>query len=126
FANDQQAAGIFVDAMHQAKAGNLRVDAFLGTKAEMPRQSVEQGAGIIAITRMYHHSSGFMYHHYGFVFIADVQRNVFRDYPGIYRCLGGVYDDFISWLYFIIGFYRLIIDPYHPRFGSLLNFIACG
>ncbi len=48
--------------------------------AEMPRKGVDQGAAVIAVTRVYDQSGRFVHHQEVIVFIHYVERDIFGNY----------------------------------------------
>jgi hypothetical protein len=67
----QQAAGVLVEAMHDAGAGNA------GQLRRMVQQRVEQGARGIAVARMHHQAGRLVDHDQRFVLEHDGERDVF-------------------------------------------------
>ena len=75
--NDEETAGVFVDAVHQSHAwvGNVIVWVVL----EMPGEGIDQCAVVVAMARMHAHSCGLVHHQQVVVLIDDVQRDVLGD-----------------------------------------------
>lgn len=74
FCHHQQAAGVFVDAVHDARpadAANARK-----TVAAMVQQGVYKGTIGGAGGRMHHHAGGLVHHDQGVIFIGDDKGNV--------------------------------------------------
>ena len=75
---------------------------------------------------MYYHADRFIDHHDPFIFVNDIERNIFRNYS---VCSGsdiGIDNDLISWSYFIIGPDFFAIYQHHARINGLLQFVAGG
>ena len=75
--NDQQAAGIHVDPVHQhTHPVVLRVRP-LG-QAQVESQSIDQRAREMPVARMDHHPGRFVHNQEIFILVDDIERNVFR------------------------------------------------
>jgi len=74
FGYHHQAGGVFVQSVHNARAGNVR------ELRVAVQQAVQQGARPVARRRVYHQAGGFVHHQDVFVFVDDGE---------VYR-LGGV------------------------------------
>ena len=73
----QQAAGVLVDAVHDAGA-DLAADTGQAAPA-MPQQGVDQGAVRVAGGRVHHHALGLVDHQQVGVLIHDIQRDLLRN-----------------------------------------------
>ena len=73
---------------------------------QMPGDGIDQRAGIISASGMHHQSRRFVHHHQVFVFVHDVEGNVFRDdFIVIFRPVQEN-DDFIERFHFIAAFHQ--------------------
>ena len=98
FGNDHDAAGILIQPVHDAGADHP-VDA--RQVLTVKQQRIDQRARIMSRRRMHYHASGFIEHDHIFIFIDDIQRNVFR--LRLQRNRPGQYDlKYISRFNFII------------------------
>ena len=75
FGNDHDAAGILIQPVHDTGADHP-VDA--RQVLTVKQQRIDQRARIMPRRRMHHHAPGFIEHDHIFIFIDDIQRNVFR------------------------------------------------
>ena len=74
FCNDQKAAGILINAMHNAGADGP-ADAGQPPRT-VPQQCIDHGAVRVAGRRVHHHAFGLVDHQQAVILIHNVQRNV--------------------------------------------------
>ena len=116
--NDQQSAGVFVDAVHQSDARVVRVVS--RQTAQMPSDSVDQRAVEVAHTRVDHKSCGFIDHHQLVVFVNDVERNILGLYRGVVVRAVHHQRHHVARTNLIIAFHRTVVHVHHSRVACLL------
>jgi hypothetical protein len=98
FGDDQQAAGVLVQAMHNTSAWNLIIG------RQMMQQRIKQGAAPVTATRMHNKPGRLVDYDQCFVFKDNIERDIFRllgQHTGVCR-LGN--DQFFATHQLMLGF----------------------
>ena len=122
--NDQQPACILVDAMHQAYSRVVRVEVLI--VAQMPRQSVDQCAAIVAATGMHHQARWLVDDEQDLIFIDNIEGQVLgNDLP---IALGMIQDecDDVARLDLVVALDGLVVGPDATRLCCFLYAVAAG
>ena len=122
FGHHEQSRRVFVYSVH--KAETRVADIIVGGVAEMPCESVDERAGIVAVSRMHYKSGRFVDDEYRFVFVHNVERNVFGyDFKVVARAVHH-YEHGVERLYAVVAFYRSAVHDYASGLCGLLNAVA--
>ena len=122
FGHYEKSGGVLVYAVYQPYSRVVRV--IVRIVFQMPGDGIDQRAGIIPAAGMYHQSRRFVHHHQVFVFIHDVEGNVFRDdFIFIFRPIQEN-DDFIERFHLIAAFHRPSVYEDEFLLGSPLQPVA--
>lgn len=119
---DQQSGGIFVNAVYQSHLRIVRIVG--GYVAQVPGDGIDQCPVVITASRMDYQSGGLVDNHQVFVFVYDIQRNVFGN--DIVFVTGTVHHDrqYILRLYFVAAFYRFPVGHDKSCIRSLLDTVS--
>jgi len=74
--NDEESAGVFVYAVYQSHLGAVGIEG--GHIAHVPCNGIDEGAGEVSGSWMYHHAGWLVDYHEDVVFIYDIEGYVFR------------------------------------------------
>ena len=118
--DNQQSAGIFVDAMHQPRA----VTAVVRQVFKVIDQRINKGTAIVAVPRVYYHTRRLVYHQQTIVFIHYLQRYIFGYQQILVRRMCKIHLHLIVSFHAMIRLHRLTIHEYIPLFSRLLHLIA--
>ena len=118
--DNQQSAGIFIDAMHQPRS----VTAVVRQVFKVIDQRIDKGTAIVAVSRVYYHPRRLVYHQQTIVFIHYLQRYIFGYQQILVRRMCKIHLHLIVSFHAMIRFYRLTIYEYIPLFSRLLHLIA--
>ena len=122
FGHHEKSGGVLVYAVYQSHGRVVRV--IVRIVFQMPGDGIDQRAGIISASGMHHQSRRFVHHHQVFVFVHDVEGNVFRDdFIFIFRPVQEN-DDFIERFHFIAAFHRPAVYEDELLLGSPLQPVA--
>ena len=122
--NDQQPACVLVDAVHQAYGRVVRVEVLI--VAQMPRQSVDQCAAIVAATGMHHQARWLVDDEQDLIFIDNIEGQVLgNDFP---IALGMIQDecDDVARLDLVVALDGLVVGPDATRLCCFLYAVAAG
>ena len=118
----EQTRGVLVDAVHQthARVGHIIV----GVIFEMPCESVDQRAVVVAVARVHTHAGRLVHHKQFGVFVNDVQRDVLRhDFVLIARAVHHHADD-VTRMHAVVRFHGGAVHADALRLGGVLNAVA--
>ena len=118
--HDEKAAGVLVDAVHQ-HAHALVLGIGLLLQAQMESQGVDQRAVVIAVTGMHHHAGGLVHHQHVFVFIDDIQGDVFRKDLQAAPLVGHDKFDHVAGPDDVIGLHRSVVHQHVTQFDGVLD-----
>ena len=120
FGNNHQAGGVFVDAVDKAGAHSGGT----GKVFEMIEESVDECACEITDSGMDDQPGLLVKDEEMVIFIYNIERNVFRLSPEIFRRYIEDDGDDIARAHFVIGLYRFAIDENGISAGGILQLIA--
>ena len=126
FGEDHQSAGVLVDAMHQAKTGKSFFADGIVLLPEIPRDTIDQRARVIAAGRMNDQPRAFVDDHHLIVLIIDVEGHFFRNDLFSGGFLIGVHDDLIQGSDLVIWRNLFVVDQHHAGFEGFLDLIPGG
>ena len=120
--DDEQAAGVFVDAVDEAYLGTVGVEG--GNVAHVPCHGIDEGAVEIACSGMHHHAGGLVDDHEDVVLIDDVEGYVFGVDGAV--VLGNVEHegDDVARTHLVVALDGTAADLYIARLGSRLYAVA--
>ena len=124
FGHHKQPRRVLVNAVHQPHRRVVGV--VLGVVLQVPGYGVDKGAGVIATTRMYHQSGGFVYHEQFAILVYDVERNVLRLNLVFVTRTVEQQGYHVEWFYTVVALYRFVVDVYKASLGSSLYAVARG
>lgn len=78
------------------------------------------------MARMYNHARGFVHHQQNFIFIYDVQGDIFGSKEEFMGRMSKEHLHFIAGFYFVVLFYYGVVHPYMAIPGRLLDFAPGG
>jgi lipoyl(octanoyl) transferase len=126
FGEHHEAARILVDAVYEAEAGEC-LFAYSGVLLlQVPRDTIDQGAGIVTTGGVDDYAGRFINDHDLIVFVADVEGKLFRDDLFPMAFFVRVDDDLIEGSDLIVWLYLFVVDEYHPCFQRFLDLVAGG
>ena len=118
FGYNQQSGRILVYSMHQSHLRIVRI--VCRNVSQMPCNSIDQGAMIIAASRMYHKSCRLVYHHKFTVLVNNVKWNIFRNNVVVIFRTVHHHRQYIQRFHLIAAFHRFSISHNEPRIRSSL------
>ena len=120
--DDEQSAGVFVDAVDEAYLGTVGVEG--GYVTHVPCHGIDEGSIEIARSGMHHHAGGLVDDHEDVVLIDDVEGYVFGVDGAV--VLGNVEHegDDVARAHLVVALDGTAADLYVARLGSRLNAVA--
>ena len=118
--DNQQSAGIFINAMYQPRT----VTAVVRQVLKVIDQRINKGTAVVAVSRMYYHTRRLVYHQQTIVFIHYLQRYIFGYQQIFVRRMCKIHLHLIVSFHAMIRLHRLTIHEYIPLFSRLLHLIA--
>ena len=119
---DQESARVFIDSMHQSDCRVVGVESLIITK--MPGNCINQSAFVVAATGMHHKTCRLIDDKQDFVFIDNIEWQIFRnDFPIALRMVEDKRDDVAS-LYLIVALDGLVVCSDASCFSSFLDAVA--
>lgn len=121
--DDQQARGVFVDAVDKADpVVEVAVEHRELGVLKMVGQGVDQGVFVMANPGVHHQPGGFVEHEQGIVLEDDIERDVLRLEPDTFAGrLGNDHLDLVAGPDFVIGLDLELVDPHSPHLDSVLQ-----
>ena len=118
--DNQQSAGIFINAMHQPRT----VTAVVRQVLKVIDQRINKGTAVVAVSRVYYHPRRLVYHQQTIVFIHYLQRYIFGYQQILVRWMRKIHLHLIVSFHAMIRFHRLTVYEYISLFSRLLHLIA--
>ena len=118
--DNQQSAGIFIDAVHQPRT----ITAVVRQVFKVIDQRIDKGTAVVAVSRVYYHTRRLVYHQQTIVFIHYLQRYIFGYQQIFVRRMCKIHLHLIVSFHAMIRLHRLTIYEYIPLFSRLLHLIA--
>ena len=122
----QQAAGVFVDAVHQDAHTVVAVVVGGLGDAEVECEGVDQGAFVVAVAGVDHHAGGLVDDEQVVVFVDNVERDVLGDYLYSAPPVGHDEADDVSGADYVVGFDGLVPYLHEPFLDGALDAVARG
>lgn len=123
---DHESAGVLVDAVNEAKAGQVALIDGMVLLLQIPGHAIDEGAGIIAAGGMYHQTRGLVDDEHFFILIPDVEGHLFGYDLFPVDLLVGVYDDLVLRTDLVVRLYLLVVDEDHAALQCFLDLVAGG